>query len=359
MLNFADLKNKSIIFICCVVTFFCQTDFRISVTTILIATIFSGFISYFDRDDLKTGLSMGFIALCWFVPELTFFLPLIAYDMFFHKYQYILFLGVIPLVVFFQYASLQVISVVLILLLFCVLIKYLAKTQFELQYRYNELRDETREMSIQLKKQNNDLIEKQDNELYLATLNERNRIAREIHDNVGHLLSSAILQSAALLTTNKDEKVREHLKTMNDTLSQAMNSIRNSVHELYDESIDLNAKIEELIKQFTFCELTYEYDISSNPDKNLKYAFVSIVKEALSNVMKHSNATHVYIVFREHPGFYQLIVKDNGIVKNWSKDNGLGLNNMIERVNSFNGNINIMTEKGFEIFISITKGGLT
>ncbi|HHW30601.1 MAG TPA: two-component sensor histidine kinase [Clostridiaceae bacterium] len=210
-------------------------------------------------------------------------------------------------------------------------------------------------MSIRLKKQNRDLIEKQDNEIYLAAINERNRIAREIHDNVGHLLSSAILQSAALLTINKDEKVKEHLNTLNETLSQAMNSIRNSVHELYDESIDLNARIEELIRKFDFCELTYEYDISSNPGRSLKYAFISIVKEALSNIMKHSNATHVYITFREHPGFYQLIIKDNGIVKRWSRDEGLGINNMIERVESFKGNINIKTENGFEIFISIPK----
>ena len=74
--------------------------------------------------------------------------------------------------------------------------------------------------------------------------------------------------------------------------------------------------------------------------------------------MKHSNATHAYITFREHPGFYQLIIKDNGIVKSWNKENGLGLNNMIERVNSFNGNINIKAENGFEIFISIPKGEL-
>ena len=45
----------------------------------------------------------------------------------------------------------------------------------------------------------------QDYEIYLATLKERNRIAREIHDNVGHMLTRSILQLGALSVINKDE----------------------------------------------------------------------------------------------------------------------------------------------------------
>lgn len=47
----------------------------------------------------------------------------------------------------------------------------------------------------------------QDYEIYLATLKERNRIAREIHDNVGHMLTRSILQLGALSVINKDETV--------------------------------------------------------------------------------------------------------------------------------------------------------
>lgn len=71
----------------------------------------------------------------------------------------------------------------------------------------------------------------------LATLNERNRIAREIHDNVGHLLSRSLLQVGALQVVNRDETVRQGLDTMRDTLSGAMDSIRRSVHDLHDESV--------------------------------------------------------------------------------------------------------------------------
>ena len=61
------------------------------------------------------------------------------------------------------------------------------------------LRDTSTELNMALKEKNRNLLEKQDNEIYLATLKERNRIAREIHDNVGHMLSRSILQMGALL----------------------------------------------------------------------------------------------------------------------------------------------------------------
>lgn len=355
----AGLIDKLIIFICCSIVYICQDNMSVTIMPILISVIFSGFISYFDNNRLKTVLTTGFSFLFLFIPELAFFMPLLVYDMIFYKYQYFNLLAIIPFMHFAKSAPVQIISVILALIFISALVKYCVEVQLKLQEKYNELSDTAREMSIKLSKQNKDLIEKQDYELHLATLNERNRIAREIHDNVGHLLSSAILQTGALLMVTKDENLRNCMKDLNNTLSQAMNNIRNSVHELYDESVDLNVKIKELVKQFTFCELSYEYSIYSNPDKKLKYAFISIIKEALSNIARHSNADRASIVLREHPAFYQLMIRDNGTVKNYSTDEGIGIKNMIDRVHSFNGNINITTKNGFEIFISIPKEGLT
>ncbi|HAA25397.1 MAG TPA: hypothetical protein DCE11_04660 [Ruminiclostridium sp.] len=113
----------------------------------------------------------------------------------------------------------------------------------------------------------------------------------------------------------------------------------------------------EYYKKISFCKVVYNYNITGNPEKKIKYAFISIVKEAFSNIMKHSDATHAYVTLNEHPGFYQLIIRDNGTVKSDSKKEGLGLKNMEERVNSLNGIININERNGFEIFISIPKDG--
>jgi len=106
---------------------------------------------------------------------------------------------------------------------------------------------------------------------------------------------------------------------------------------------------------FTFCKINLDYDMDNNIENKLKYCFIAIVKEALSNVIKHSNATEVNITLRRHPAFYQLIIQDNGLVSEYDPSNGIGLYNITQRVNAFNGNIHISTENGFRIFISIPK----
>ncbi len=356
MRNTTGITDKIVVFICCLMTYLVQSNFEINVVIILVSIIFSAFLSYFEAGILYTAFTVGFSLLACFFPQFIIFLPLIAYDMLFCKYQYYNLFGIVPLVLSFQSPNWLGTLLVMPVLLLSLLLRYRCKIQFELRSRHNELVDEAREMSMQLKKQNRDLIEKQDFELSNATLNERNRIAREIHDNVGHLLSSAILQSGALLTVNRDEKVTDSLKTLKDTLNQAMNSIRASVHQLYDESVDLKAQIMEITGSFTFCELTCDYQINGNPDKKVKAAFIAVVKEALSNIIRHSDATQASVMLREHPALYQLIIRDNGNVRNYHTGDGLGLKNMTDRIEALKGNINILTQYGFEIFISVPKG---
>lgn len=358
MQKFAGLLDKLIILSCCLVIYFTQNEFAVNVAIILTVIIVSGFLSYFDQEILKTTLKCGYVILAWLYPALVIFLPLIAYDMVLQQYQHSNLLALVPLISFLNSASGQLIAASLAVLLLSIVIRLRMALLTGLQTKYRKLSDASREMALQLQQQNKDLIEKQDNELNLATLNERNRIAREIHDNVGHLLSSAILQAGALRTINRDEKVELHLEALHTTLAQAMDSTRDSVHKLYDESIDLRAQVEALVKQFSFCELSYEYSFVNDPGLKLKYALIAIVKEALSNLIKHSNASRASLIFREHPALYQLIIRDNGSVTNYDPDGGMGLKNMIDRVHSFNGHLNIMTEAGFEIFISVPKEDL-
>ena len=140
---------------------------------------------------------------------------------------------------------------------------------------------------------------------------------------------------------------------MKETLTEAMDSIRSSVHDLHEESFDLEVELKSLIKQFTFCPVTFAYDMPKHPPKAIKYCFIAVVKEALSNVIRHSSGNQVKITLRDHPGFYQLVFSDNGKVKEMGR--GIGLENMADRVKALKGNINIGMTEGFQIFISIPK----
>jgi signal transduction histidine kinase len=251
------------------------------------------------------------------------------------------------------------------------LITYIQKIKTDklskMKSEYNDLRDTSAAMSLQLKEKNRTLLENQDYEVNLARLNERNRISKEIHDNIGHMLSRSLLQVGALLTITKEEEIREGLSQLNNSLSEGMDQIRSSIHNMYDDSIDLYATLEGLVKEFTFCPIRYEYDVTTSAPVRLRHCIIAITKEALANIIRHSEATKADVLLHEHPAMYQLIIQDNGKLKEHKArallkafeseefGDGMGLRNICDRVKGFGGNINLSLDNGFRIFISFPK----
>ncbi len=166
------------------------------------------------------------------------------------------------------------------------------------------------------------------------------------------MLSRSLLQAGALAAINQQKQLEEPLDALKLTLHSAMNSIRESVHDLHDDSIDLENSLQELLTEFTSYQITLDYDMNSAVPAQIKYCFISIVKEALSNIARHSDATSVSITLREHPLLYQLVISDNGTTVSAFKP-GMGITNMEERIRCLNGNFSISTDRGFRIFISI------
>jgi len=322
---------------------------------ILIIVIISAGLSYFERAELKIAFAIIYITVALFNPIFLYFTPLIFFDLLFYKIKWLCLAVLLPYIIFFNCLSLESNIVVISFIMFSLLLKHHKNRFTKLKKEHIGLQDNSKEMSMQLEIKNKKLQEHQDNEIKLARLNERNRIARDIHDNVGHILSSSILQIGALLILVKDGVVKKQLKNINEILVDAMNNIRNSVHDLHDESIELESEIKTILQNFTFCSAELNFDVQTNMEKNLKYCFISIVKEALSNIIKHSNATKVKISIIEHPALYQLIIHDNGKVFYTTSEDGIGLKNISDRINTFNGNLNINKTDGFRLFITVPK----
>lgn len=231
--------------------------------------------------------------------------------------------------------------------------------------KYRRTRDDDTELQLLLEERNRSLLEKQNTEIYTATLRERNRIAREIHDNVGHMLTRAILMVGALRTTHPEPDLAVSLSLLNDTLDQAMNSIRQSVHDLHDSSADLKESLELLIRDFTYCPVSLQYAMQPDIPRELRYSLISIAREALVNIARHSHATQAAITAIEHPGFYQFIIEDNGIGGKvppiadintpHTSSGGIGLSNIYTRVAAWNGYLQIQNEHGYRIHITIPK----
>lgn len=304
-----------------------------------------------------------FLTGCFFIPELMCFVPIVFYDCAMERRAWLCYFSA-PMLSFYYYNQGMGIREVLLwtgFLMTAILLSVRTGRKEQLEREMIQLRDTSTELNLVLREKNKNLMEKQDYEIYLATLQERNRIAREIHDNVGHMLSRSILQIGALQAVHKEEPLHGQLVSVNDTLGQAMNSIRESVHDLHDDAIDLRQAIIEATREMTETyRLSIDYDMSPEVPRNVKYCFIAIVKEAMSNIIKHSNADTITILLREHPGFYQLSVEDNGNRRNTIEseqiiNRGIGLSNMKERVEALRGTFRVHNENGFLIFISIPK----
>lgn len=362
-----ELYDKLLLFVICFTLYLSNTQSPYFIVSILVTITISCLCSYFDHLRYKLGLFLVFLGICQIIPALTLFLPLLLYDILGSTYQFMGILAIFPL--FLNYHAFG-----LSMILFCILISFLGgfmknKTENhkQLLIEFHTLRDNTKELSLLQEERNQSLLENQDYAINVATLNERNRISKEIHDNIGHLLSRSLLQIGALLTIAKDEETIENLSKLKESISSGMNSVRESIHNMHNESIDLYQALDDVTKNFTFCKISLQYDMKSYLELKLKYAFLGIVKEALANIMKHSNATEVTIQLREHPAIYQLIIQDNGtlnnihnqtflhLITNQSFEEGMGLQNIKDRVKSFHGNLNITIDNGFKLFITIPK----
>ena len=335
------IVDKALLFLFCAILMLQMTDFVRPVIVIMLALIMTELGLYIEKRKWMGCLFVLGVICCLFIPEFTFFLPLILYDICWYECWWEL----VAVFLVFRNISIYEPWGIAVWVITCALAAYLAiktKQEIQLKRQLNHLRDTSTELQNVMRERNQQLMEKQDYEIHLATLRERNRIAREIHDNVGHMLSRSILQVGALYTIYKEEPLHEQLANVNDTLNQAMNSIRESVHDLHDDSIDLRQAILEATKEIKEnYTLHFEYDISPAVPRKVKYCFITTVKEAMSNIVKHSNADTITIILREHPGFYQMSIEDNGTQVNLNKDTGIGLTNMRERVEALHGVLRI------------------
>lgn len=208
----------------------------------------------------------------------------------------------------------------------------------------------------------NELLE-QKNELIkeLTIFEERNRIAREIHDSVGHNLTGLImnLDFCEKLAVQAPVKANEQIASCKNIAKECLNEIRKSVQALKPQAVEmlpLIKSIEELVKgarqKFNLnVHIEVSGDIyKTKPEFNL--VIYRTVQEALTNCVRHGGATKVNISIGFGEEKFTLFIKDNGTGTNKLKT-GNGLMGMTERIKEFEGRIGFYTSQGFMINISV------
>lgn len=231
-----------------------------------------------------------------------------------------------------------------------------------IQRELEGLRDTLQESVLRLRRQNAELDEARAYQARAATLAERARIARAIHDNVGHLLTRAVFQVEALRVVHDADGLAPELAPMEKTLHEALDTVRASVHDLHDESVDLEAQLAAIAASYAGGTAELRYAVEHRPSPAATDCLAAVVRESLANAARHGRADRVRVELEEHPGFWRLRVSDNGRGSACGppSPDGLGLRSMRERVEALGGTFWARSDPhgtpgGFTVFASIPK----
>ncbi len=193
-----------------------------------------------------------------------------------------------------------------------------------------------------------------------ATLQERNRIAREIHDSLGHALTaqSIQLESAMLFCHSHPEKTQKYLGVAKQLAANALSEIRKSVSTLRSEPLQVKS-LASLVNNFheiTNIKPDYTINLQYPLSADINIAIYRITQEALTNISKHSGATSVKILLEMQAGWLRLLIEDNGKGFNPKQNTtGFGLQGMHERASTLGGEFSIHSapDSGCKITVDI------
>jgi signal transduction histidine kinase len=196
---------------------------------------------------------------------------------------------------------------------------------------------------------------------------ERNRIAQEIHDDMGSGLTNIRLLSeialTKLATNNKSEKEMHKISEVASELVENMNEIIWSINAKNDNLKNLVAYLRRFVANYfeDYDQIEIALDVANIEQSieisgDLRRCCFLTTKEALHNIIKHANATKVqFQVLLLNNTDLNIVITDNGIGIDMSKVNelGNGLKNISDRVKIFNGKVFIHNNNGTIIHIKI------
>lgn len=316
----------------------------------LFSLIVSLILDLSSNKKFKIFIYILFLGLSLYNTSFLIYWPLILYNMFLDYNIYSFF----TLLLIVNNFSIMNLLVSLISLYLSIMTE-----KFSLFLNENKtIRDELKEDTIYLKKYNEQLKIDKEKNIHIAILTERNRIARELHDSIGHSISSGILQVGALKMIGPEDTMKD-LDQLQETLSDGMDNIRKSIHNLYKESLDLENAIEKICNEVSGININLNYQIKEDITYDLKFDILSIVKESITNCVKHSNASTLSINLIEQAKFHSIIIRDNGTDYDDTKaktNSGIGLLSMEDIANKHKGFLNYEFNQGFKIHLTLMKG---
>ncbi len=177
---------------------------------------------------------------------------------------------------------------------------------------------------------------------------ERKRLARDLHDGLGSMLSGLKLQLSKLNNSNESG-----VEEVNKQLDNSIKELRQIAQNMMPESLlklGLNAALEDLCLRYTSSKIAIEFHslgIENSISESQQIAIYRIVQELINNALKHANASSILVSCTQNNKRFFITVEDNGKGFDTKKENAtinMGLKNIKNRVEFLNGKLEIDSE---------------
>jgi PAS domain S-box-containing protein len=190
---------------------------------------------------------------------------------------------------------------------------------------------------------------------------ERTRLGQELHDNISQLLAATKMKLG--FCVRHYEKALPVIKECSEYVQEAMTEARNISHKMVLPRFEENGfrqSLELLIQKYQNAEKMIELETSRLQETmipgEIKETLYRIVQEQLNNIEKHARASKIKIQVLTYPDRVDLLIRDNGIGFDMKmKRNGIGITNILNRAESYNGTAEIISDlgKGCSLLVAI------
>lgn len=191
----------------------------------------------------------------------------------------------------------------------------------------------------------------------------RIKISSDLHDDVGSMLSGLAMQTE-LMELNANEADKSKLQKIAGISRNAISQMRDlvwSIDSRRETTNDLIERMQELAEELLLPkEISFQFNHSTviYPNRKLssqiKQNIFLIYKEAITNILRHSDASTVEITFRNYNKGCELLIKDDGSKKESYKSTGLGLSNMELRAKAINSTVTFKMDDGFSVHLNLS-----
>lgn len=230
---------------------------------------------------------------------------------------------------------------------------YIFRQLLDAHNKTRQLLRENKQQYQLIQEQNQMLVAHANQIEQLTQLEERNRMARELHDTVGHTFTSVIMgmDAVSYLIDPAPDKAKAKLDVLREVARNGLAEVRQSIHQIApsDGDLPLSQHIARITKEFSLHTGT-NVSITTGGEAYeatlpVKLAIMRCIQESLTNALRHGQAKNIAINVSFNPDQIVLTIEDDGLGSDELKP-GFGLTSMRQRLAALHGSLECRSAKG-------------